>query len=91
MPSARLKLVPPAGAELETAAQRIRYLQQEAHSLARAQVQELQEGLQTLSRQALEIAEGGEAYPIGARELARRMVEELGQRSATLEAILRKR
>ena len=37
---------------------------------------------------AAEIAEGGEAYPPGVRDLASRMVEDLEARVQTLEAIV---
>ena len=91
MASPRLQLVAlPAEPPPETAAQRIRRLQQEAHSLAREQVEEMARAMLELARLAGEVAEGGDAYPVGARELARRLVEELGQKSSTLQAILRK-
>ena len=91
MASARLTLVPPHKAPAaETPAQRIRRLQQEAQSLARAEIEALHESMVRLSRQAVEVAEGGEAYAIGARELARRLSEELGAKAQTLQAILHK-
>jgi hypothetical protein len=37
---------------------------------------------------AAEIAEGGEAYPPGVRELASRLVEDIEARVQTLEAIV---
>ncbi|MBS0297933.1 MAG: hypothetical protein JSR45_16625 [Proteobacteria bacterium] len=90
-PTARLKLVPPAPEPApETPAQRIRRLQQEAQTLARSEIQALHEAMVTVARLAGEVAEGGDAYPVGAREVARRLVEEVGQRAGTLQAILRK-
>ena len=87
----RLTLVPPeAETAPETAADRIRKLQAEAQTLARAQIEELHVAMVALARHAEEIAEGGEAYPVGARELARRLVDEVGQRAQTLQAILSK-
>jgi hypothetical protein len=95
MAKVRLTLVPP---EAETApapaparaADRIRKLQAEAQALARGQIEDLNLSMVALARQAEEIAEGGEAYPVGARELARRLVEEVGARAQTLQAILSK-
>jgi hypothetical protein len=40
-----------------------------------------------LEQLAAEIAEGGEAYAPGVREIARRLVEDLEARVQTLEAI----
>ena len=96
MSKVRLTLVPPEAdpvpepAPAASAADRIRQLQAEAHALAREQIEQLNLSMVALARQAEEIAEGGEAYPVGARELARRLVEEVGQRAHTLQAILSK-
>lgn len=95
MTKVRLTLVPPEAETApapapETAADRIRKLQAEAQTLARAQIEELHVAMVALARKAEEIAEGGEAYPVGARELARRLVDEVGQRAQTLQAILSK-
>jgi hypothetical protein len=46
--------------------------------------------MKALAAQADEIVEGGEAYAVGAREVARRLSDDLGQKAQTLEAILRK-
>lgn len=69
-------------------ADRVRQLQAEARSLARDHTDALHDSLLAVSHLAAEVAEGGEAYPPGVRELARRMVEENAARAATLEAIL---
>ena len=91
MAKARLTLVPPAPEPPpETPAERIRRLQAEAHALAREQIQALHTGMVEVARLAVEVAEGGEAYPVGAREVARRLTEDLSQRAQTLQAILRK-
>jgi hypothetical protein len=91
MTPARLTLVPTGPEPIpETPAERIRRLQAEAHGLAREQVERLNGAMVALSALAEEIAEGGEAYPVGAREIARRLVDEVGQRSQTLQAILLK-
>jgi hypothetical protein len=103
MSKARLTLVPPEATTVpepapktvrepvrEPAADRIRRLQAEAQALAREQIEQLHTAMTDLVRQAEEIALGGEAYPVGAREISRRLVEELGQRAGTLQAILSK-
>ncbi len=91
MAPARLTLVPLAPEPPpETPAAKIRRLQVEAQGLAREQVERLSAAMAALAAQAEEIAEGGEAYPVGAREIARRLMDEVGPRSQTLQAILLK-
>ena len=94
MAKVRLTLVPPEAQKASpvpaSAADRIRKLQAEAQALARSQIEELHVGMLALAQQAEEISDGGEAYPVGARELARRLVDEVGARAQTLQAILSK-
>lgn len=71
----------------ETNAERIKRLQQEARLLAREQVDALETALLAVARQAEEIANGGDAYPVGARELCRSLIEDLNARAMTLGAI----
>jgi hypothetical protein len=78
----------PAAPPKETASERIRRLQAEARTLARGQLLELETAMRELASLCEEIAEGGDAYPIGARELASRMAEELDARAGTLKAIV---
>ena len=75
-------------APVETVAQKVRRLQLEAASLAREQVMTLEQALAEVTRLSKEIAEGGEAYPVGARELARRLAEDAEASIHTLDAIL---
>lgn len=72
----------------ETVADRVRRLQSEARDLAAQHIGELQRLLESASDLAAEIAEGGEAYPPGVRDLARRFSEELPIRRATIGAIM---
>lgn len=72
----------------ETVAERVRRLQAEAKQLAKDHVRSLSAALVNVEQLALEIAEGGEAYPPGVRDLARRMVEDCETRVQTLEAIV---
>jgi len=104
--TARLTLVPPAeearAAEAvaapvpapepakESPAQRIKRLQAEAQSLAREHVGVLQALLKELAVVAEEIADGGDAYPVGAREIARRLAEDVPRTGQTLQAVLNK-
>lgn len=75
-------------AKAETAAQRIQALQDEAKKLARAQVLELTVRLADVETTAFEIAGGGDAYPPGVRDLARRLAEDCEARTQTIEAIM---
>ena len=68
--------------------QRIRELRDEARLLARGQVDQLRESLAETAALAAEIADGGEAYAVGARELARRLAEDLGHQAAMLTAVV---
>lgn len=88
-----LTVVSPPAVEpvsIETLAERIKRLQIEAKSLAREQVGALEQKLEEAALLAQEIAEGGDAYPIGARELARRIADETPRTIMTLEAILKR-
>lgn len=76
------------GRELETGAQRIRRLQQEARLLAREQLEAFEHDLNAIAERAAEIVAGGEVYPVGARELASRLAEDLPKKAQTLASIL---
>jgi hypothetical protein len=69
---------------------RIRRLQSEAKNLAREHILALETALVEVERLAGEIAGGGEAYPVGIREIARRLSEESETRVQAMEAILRR-
>jgi hypothetical protein len=77
-----------AAPKSETVAQRVRRLQQEAKQLAKDHIRELSTALVEVETLAAEIAEGGDAYPPGVRDLARRLVEDVEARVQTLEAIV---
>ena len=72
----------------ETVAERVRRLQAEAKQLAKDHIRSLSAAIVNVEQTALEIAEGGEAYPPGVRDLARRLVEDCEARVQTLEAIV---
>jgi len=86
--SASHLVVVPANREPASAADRIKRLQAEAKDLAREHVEALSAALSDVSRLAGEVAEGGELYPVGARELARRLAEDSHKQALTLCAIL---
>ena len=74
-------------AKSETVAERVRRLQAEARQLAKDHVRSLTTAMVELEQLAAEIAEGGDAYAPGVRDVARRLVEDLDSRVQTLEAI----
>ncbi len=71
-----------------TTADRVKRLQMEARALAVEQVEALEKLLMQSAAMAREIAEGGDAYPVGARELAGRLASDLPSKAETLKAIV---
>lgn len=78
----------PAPARPETTAERVKRLQAEAKGLARDHVKSLTGLLCQVETMATEIADGGDAYPPGVRDVARQLVEDSGARAQTIEAIM---
>ena len=72
----------------ETTTQRVQRLQREARLLAREQIEAMGRDLDDLAQRAREIAEGGDAYAVGVREMASRLAADLPQKSQSLLAIL---
>ena len=72
----------------ETVAQRVRRLQTEAKQLAKDHIRTLTAAMVEVETLAAEIAEGGDAYPPGVRDIARRLAEDCDSRVQTLEAIV---
>jgi hypothetical protein len=87
--TARLALHPATDADAspEALSQRIRRLQAESRQLAKDHVRLLSSQLVAVEQMAAEIAEGGEAYPPGIRDVCSRLVEDLDARVQTLAAI----
>lgn len=77
-----------ASGKSETVAERVRRLQAEAKQLARDHIKALTTAIADLEVMAAEIADGGDAYPPGVRDVARRLVEDCESRVQTLEAIV---
>ncbi|MBW8860061.1 MAG: hypothetical protein JF570_10135 [Caulobacter sp.] len=76
------------GRDTETVSQRVQRLQREARALAREQVEALERDLESLAVRAQEIADGGDAYAVGVREMASRLASDLPQKAQSLCAIL---
>ncbi|MHB8528296.1 MAG: hypothetical protein ACYC8V_02145 [Caulobacteraceae bacterium] len=92
MPARHLAIVaPPSPTEIDRPAERlsdrIHRLQAEARNLAQGHIVLLCAALAEVSRLAEEVADGGDAYPVGARELCRRLTEDVTFQSRTLSVI----
>ncbi|CAN5375218.1 hypothetical protein BH10PSE2_BH10PSE2_26170 [soil metagenome] len=72
----------------ESTADRVKRLQAEARALALEQVEALEKVLHQAADMAKEIAEGGDAYPVGAREIAARLVADLPVKADTIKTIV---
>jgi hypothetical protein len=69
---------------------RIRRLQEEARGMAREHISMLEASLAEVTRLAAEVAEGGDAYPVGVREMARQLVTDCESRMLGLQAIVQR-
>jgi len=72
----------------ETTAERVRRLQAEARIVARQHIEQLEQCLLRTAEVAREIAEGGEAYPVGVREMASRMSDDLPDQLVSMRALM---
>lgn len=72
----------------ETTSQRVQRLQAEARLLAREEIERLDRELRRMADQARAVADGGDAYPAGIRELAGRIGVDTAQRAEILRALL---
>ncbi len=70
-----------------TVAERVRRLQAEARQLAHDHIVALTTAMAHANRLAAEIAEGGDAYPAGVRDMARRFAEDSEARVQSIAAI----
>ena len=71
----------------ETTTERVKRLQLEAHALALEEVVELEKMLLKAAEAAKSIAEGGDAYPVGVREVASRIAGDLPVKAETIRSI----
>lgn len=81
----------PRDAAPESIAQRVKRLQLEAQGLAREHIQALEAALAEAAKIAAEVATGGDAYPVGIRELADRLAPDLDAQRNTIEALVARR
>lgn len=72
----------------ESTTERVKRLQMEARALAVEQVEALENLLLQAAAMARDIADGGEAYPVGAREIATRLATDLPTRAETIKQIV---
>jgi hypothetical protein len=72
----------------ETTAERVKRLQMEARALALEEVEALERLLAAAATKADEIARGGDAYPVGAREVASRLADDLPKKAETIRTIV---
>lgn len=87
MSEAQVTRLPRAAATpTPSVSERIRQLQAEAAALSRAQLQGLMDSMIECARMAAEVSENP-SQPAGARDLARRLIEEIDSRGQTLTAI----
>ncbi|WP_309645843.1 hypothetical protein [Phenylobacterium sp.] len=89
--SALLQIVAQSPIPSASLSERVNQLQAEARGLAREHIDMLEASLLAIRGLAEEIAQGGEAYPPGVRDLARRLGEESAMRAQTIEAIMGRR
>ena len=85
-----LAIVPQQAPHVETAADRAKRLLTEARAAAIEHIGSVSTALETLIEVSADVAEGGEAYPAGVRDLCRRMTEDLQARLNTLDSIMSK-
>jgi hypothetical protein len=71
----------------ESVGERVQRLQQEARKAALDHTADLLRAMAALAELADDIANGGDAYPAGVRDVARHLVNDLSGRSQTLGAI----
>ena len=88
MNPSHLTVVSPAFQETPSA--RAKRLMGEARTAALEHVSALEGALEAAAALAADVSEGGDAYPVGVRELARQLSEETYSRLQTLNAIMSK-
>lgn len=69
-------------------AERVKRLQLEAHALALEEIEQLEKLLTQAAEKAKDIASGGDAYPVGVREIAARLAADLPPRAETIRTIV---
>lgn len=82
--------VPAPDAGAESRAERVRRMQADVRALAREQIAAMTEAMIEAARLAEEVATGGDAYPVGVRELASRIKNELEVQAKSVEVLLQR-
>lgn len=77
--------------DIDSPADRARRLFVEAQAAALEQVEQLQAALDSVVALSASIADGGDIYPAGVRELSRRTAEDAKGRRQTIEALSARR
>jgi hypothetical protein len=77
--------------EPDSPAARARKLLAEAQAAAMEQIEQLEMALDAVVSLSKSVAEGGDIYPAGVRELCRRTAEDTAGRRLTLEALAARR
>lgn len=77
--------------EVDSPAERARRLYAEAQVAALEQVEQLTLALDSVVKLAASIADGGDIYPPGVRDLCRRSAEDAKARRLTIEALAARR
>lgn len=72
----------------ESYSDKIRRLQEEAQGYALSHARAFEHAIVDLEMLSAEIADGGESYPVGVREAARRLVKELAGARLNVQSIL---
>ncbi len=78
------------GSGPETRAERVRRMQANAKALAREQILAMTEAMLEVARMAEEVATGGDAYPVGVREISNRIKNELEVQAKSIEVLARR-
>jgi hypothetical protein len=89
METPKLKLVADAPAN-ETPADRIRRLRAELKDAANGELEELDTAIEHLREIAQTIADGGEAFPPGVREICRILAEDVVAQAKSIDLILQR-
>ena len=74
----------------ESRAERVRRMQASVRALAREQIEAMCASMLELAQMAKEVAEGGDAYPVGVRELSGRIAHDLDAHARTIDVMLQR-
>lgn len=86
-PSSALTVVSGSQGAAPSVAEQIKRLQTQARGLAREHIVALETALAEVEQLAADIATGGESYPVGVREVARRLADECETSGANLKLL----